>query len=105
MDKEGTFEYDVQYDMEYEVQNINFYHDSPYQWGRIYGDKANLVTCNEKESILDRKNNQIINLTQKMITSGCHIKKKSGARIRCTGKRHFNTIRDRYWYIVISNCD
>ena len=112
MDKEGTFEYDVQYDMEYEVQNINFYHDAPYQWGRISGGKTNLVTCKDKESTLERKNNQMINLTERVITSGCNIikksneiVKKSATVLRCTGKRTFNTIRDRYWYIVISNCD
>lgn len=44
-----------------------------------------------------------------MIVSGCHRENESeadGTRyIRCRGTRNFNTARDRWWYVAVSNCD
>ena len=48
----GSFEYDVRYDESYAVQNIDLYYDTPEQWTRAYGRKADLTTCTQKESVL-----------------------------------------------------
>ena len=91
----GTFEYDVRYAADYEVQNINFYYDTADQWGRVSGEKTDLVTCEDKASILEKANNQIINLTQNVLISGCKNENQpkfdenfTSTRIRCKGKRN-----------------
>ena len=48
----GSFEYDVRYDETYAVQNIDLYYDTPEQWERAYGRKADLTNCMQKESVL-----------------------------------------------------
>ena len=48
----GSFEYDVRYDESYAVQNIDLYYDTPEQWTRAYGRKADLTNCMQKESVL-----------------------------------------------------
>ena len=48
----GKFEYDIEYPVDYEVQNLDLYYDTESQWPLVYGDKSNLTTCREKESVL-----------------------------------------------------
>ena len=48
----GQFQYEVQYDESYGVQNIDLYYDTPEQWARVYGRTSDLTTCREKESVL-----------------------------------------------------
>ena len=48
----GKFEYDVQYDVSYGVQNIDLYYDTEEQWYRAYGHQSDLTSCREKESVL-----------------------------------------------------
>ena len=52
MSKYGNFEYDVEYDSSYGVQNLNLYYDTNEQWYRVYGDRADMKTCQQKESVL-----------------------------------------------------
>ena len=46
------FNYDVRYDEKYAVQNIDLYYDTPEQWTRVYGRRADLTDCRQKESVL-----------------------------------------------------
>lgn len=104
----GKFEYDVMYDASYGVQNIDLYYDTASQWARVYGDKADLTNCKQKESVLKVENNQFINLTEKMVVSGCTLVNNSLTStkyIHCKGSRNFNTARDRWWFVAISNCE
>ena len=48
----GKFDYDITYDASYGDQNIDLYYDTASQWARVYGDRADLTTCTEKESVL-----------------------------------------------------
>ncbi len=109
MSMHGRFEYDVVYEARYAVQNIDLYYDTPHQWARVYGKRADLNSCREKESVLQIENNQFINLTSEMMVSGCHRVDYNitGAAsvIRCNGTRNFNTARDRWWYVALSNCN
>ncbi len=103
----GKFEYDVMYEASYGVQNIDLYYDTTTQWPRVYGDRADLTTCKQKESVLKVENNQFINLTQKMIVSGCTLVNDTSNGIdliHCRGSRNFNTARDRWWFVAVSNC-
>ena len=55
------------------------------------------------------ENNQFINLTTSMVISGCtrHVFNKTGLtpRIICKGQRNFNTARERWWFVALSNCN
>lgn len=55
------------------------------------------------------ENNQFINLTTEMLVAGCtrHVANVSGAvpHIICKGTRNFNTARERWWFVAISNCN
>ncbi|CAB4062890.1 unnamed protein product [Lepeophtheirus salmonis] len=104
----GKFEYEIQYDMSYAVQNIDLYYDTNYQWNRVYGNTKDLDTCREKESVLQVEDNQFINLTTKMVVSGCHQvtnSNKSSVSMHCKGTRNFKTVRERWWFVAISNCN
>eukprot|EP00095_Tigriopus_kingsejongensis_P008718 maker-scaffold352_size199037-snap-gene-0.42 protein:Tk08718 transcript:maker-scaffold352_size199037-snap-gene-0.42-mRNA-1 annotation:"hypothetical protein DAPPUDRAFT_54015" len=105
----GRFQYEVQYDEVYGSQNIDLYYDTPAQWERVYGRDSNLKTCAEKESVLKVENNQFINLTTEMLVSGCEREtfNETGAipQIGCQGTRNFNTARERWWFVAISNCN
>ena len=56
----GKFEYDIIYDADYGMQNIDLYYDTKYQWARVYGKTADLTTCSEKESVLKVRNEKFI---------------------------------------------
>jgi hypothetical protein len=49
---QGHFQYEVQYEDVFAVQNIDLYYDTPQQWARVYGRKSDLKSCAEKESVL-----------------------------------------------------
>ncbi len=51
----GKFEYEVQYESKFGVQNLNLYNDGPSVWQRVYGWHADLTSCTEKESVLEVK--------------------------------------------------
>lgn len=48
----GKFEYDITYDASYGVLNLDLYYDTASQWARVYGDRADLTSCRQKESVL-----------------------------------------------------
>ena len=48
----GRFEYEIEYAEEFGVQNLDLYYDEASQWERVYGKKATLTSCREKESVL-----------------------------------------------------
>ena len=52
MSNHGKFEYDVQYDASYGVLNLDLYYDTASQWARVYGKRADLTSCRQKESVL-----------------------------------------------------
>ena len=59
-------------------------------------------------SFFQPENNQFINLTEKVIVSGCkRLNQTISGRdeIHCRGSRNFNTARDRWWFIAASNCE
>nr|XP_054760379.1 transmembrane protein 145-like [Lytechinus pictus] len=113
----GRLRFEVQYPQSFETQNLILYYDEPGQWPSVYPlDTAPLQTCLEKESVLKPENHQVVNLTTSYVWSGC-------ARLEtdvdsdwsrlfgdshffdCKGGRSFRSVRDRWWYIVLSNCN
>ena len=121
---EGKFEYDIEYPERFAVQNLDLYYDTLTQWPLVYGDKSNLTSCREKESVLQVKlrqrlldsfltlavqveNNQFINLTVDTLYSGCRrhtVRRDNSSYFRCRGSRNFKTARERWWFIAVSNC-
>ncbi len=53
------------------------------------------------------ENNQFINLTTTLEHSGCKKTNKTTgkAQLHCKGIRNFNTARDRWWFVAVSNCN
>merc|ERR1711971_452323 len=107
LSQHGKFEYDVSYEAKFGTINIGLYYDTVSQWNRVYGDTADLKTCEEKASVLKPQNNQIIQLTPDLNVSGCKIVNDtiSGKdHIHCRGSINFNTARPRWWYFTVFDC-
>ncbi|CAH2016378.1 unnamed protein product, partial [Acanthoscelides obtectus] len=72
LSQEGQFEYEIEYNEDQGDINLLLYYDTEDQWPAVY--KSN-KTCRQKESVLSREQNQIINLTTWSFTereqSGC----------------------------------
>ncbi|RWS11409.1 transmembrane protein 145-like isoform X1 [Dinothrombium tinctorium] len=92
---------------EYATQNILLYFDEPFQWAAVYKNESK--TCDEKISVLNKKNNQIIQLDEIDKLSGCEkgFGQYDGSVINifnCSSSRTFRTKRERWWYLAVSNC-
>ncbi|KAK4036312.1 hypothetical protein OUZ56_028373 [Daphnia magna] len=100
---EGRFSYDVEYDIDYAVQKLLLYYDTPNQWPLAYDQTK---SCEERESLLKIENNQIINLTSNSRSAECQIIRldPDKAKYRCVGNRTFRSSRERWWFIAVSNC-
>ncbi|KAG0724907.1 Transmembrane protein 145 [Chionoecetes opilio] len=104
LSKEGTFEYEVDYDIKYGTQRLLLYFDSQTQWDSVYKTDK---TCEEKEDALIRGNNQRINLTLPSNNEECEMVRLPGdsAYYHCKGSRNFESLRQRWWFIAVSNCE
>ncbi|KAG8192661.1 hypothetical protein JTE90_009691 [Oedothorax gibbosus] len=101
----GTFEYDIEYPKDFKTQNILLYYDEKNQWPAVY--KKN-KTCREQESVLSIPNGQLIAMNESTFRSGCFDSEDpalEGGWIHCHSKRTFQSRRERWWFIAISNCD
>ncbi|GFY37018.1 transmembrane protein 145, partial [Trichonephila inaurata madagascariensis] len=100
----GVFEYDIEYPKEYRTQNILLYYDERNQWPAVY--KTN-KTCREKESVLFVPNGQVIYLNETTFRSGCFDSTDDTLNgwLHCHSRRTFQSRRERWWFIAISNCD
>lgn len=101
---DGTFTFDVEYNMEYATEKLLLYYDSPDQWPAVY---KKFKTCEEKERVMKRENNQFINLTLVSVSSECEVIRLPGdkAYYHCKGSRAFSSVRERWWFIAVSNCE
>ncbi|XP_064470487.1 transmembrane protein 145-like [Ornithodoros turicata] len=100
----GHFSYDFEYPLEYQVQNLLLYYDEKHQWPAVYKKPK---TCQQKESVLNPNNGQIVNLTDWHYSSEC-LKHRIGEGkmfYKCVAQRRFRSVRERWWYIAISNCN
>ncbi|GIY50466.1 hypothetical protein CEXT_242492 [Caerostris extrusa] len=100
----GMFEYDIEYPKEFRTQNILLYYDERNQWPAVY--KTN-KTCKEKESVLFVPNGQVIYLNETTFRSGCFDSSDENMSgwIHCHSRRTFQSRRERWWFIAVSNCD
>ncbi|XP_071482112.1 transmembrane protein 145-like [Diadema antillarum] len=113
----GRLRFEVEYPKSFATQNLILYYDEPDQWPSVYPpDTARLLTCEEKESVLKPENHQVINLTTSYVWSGCvlvdtepnedyRLVLGDEQKFDCKGGRSFRSIRDRWWYIVLDNCN
>ncbi|XP_045106341.1 transmembrane protein 145-like [Portunus trituberculatus] len=104
LSKDGTFEFEVDYDLKYGTQRFLLYFDSPTQWPSVYRTEK---TCEEKESVLISGNNQKINLTLPFNNRECEVVRHPGdtAYNHCKGFRSFDSLRERWWFVAVSNCE
>ncbi|RZF40950.1 hypothetical protein LSTR_LSTR013205 [Laodelphax striatellus] len=109
LSEEGQFEYHIQYENEYAPQHLLLYYDSEKQWSSVY--KTN-KTCEQKESVLSRRQNQIILLTSSDGSAGCyHVSNSNNSgnkkmfTISCQNSRRFRSARERWWFIAVSSCN
>ncbi|XP_071034809.1 transmembrane protein 145-like [Parasteatoda tepidariorum] len=100
----GRFEYTIDYPKAFKTQNILLYFDEKNQWPAVYQKNK---TCREKESVLIIENGQVIYLNESTFRSGCIDHPEEGKKdwLRCHNERTFESRRERYWFIAISNCD
>ncbi|KAI1296606.1 Transmembrane protein [Halotydeus destructor] len=109
LSKDGRFKYQVQYPKDHEVQNILLYYDSNRQWPTVY--KRGL-DCTKQEAVLSTNNMQVINLTTRYQYSGCTERRvysddnetSSTVMVECDYHRYFESARERWWFIAVSNC-
>ncbi|KAK8719339.1 hypothetical protein OTU49_014100 [Cherax quadricarinatus] len=104
LSNDGVFTFEVEYNIEYAMEKLLLYYDSSHQWPAVYkSDKR----CEEKEAVMKKENNQFINLTLMSISSECEVVRLPGdkAFYHCKGTRSFRSVRERWWFIAVSNCD
>ncbi|KAJ4444911.1 hypothetical protein ANN_06710, partial [Periplaneta americana] len=106
LSEEGQFEYMIEYEAEYAVQNLLLYYDSANQWPAVYKTQK---TCLQKESVLNVTLHQVVNLTvETRLSSGCIFRNDSQTKralITCHSVRRFRSARERWWFLAISNCN
>ncbi|CAG9857921.1 unnamed protein product [Phyllotreta striolata] len=73
LSEDGQFEYQIDFDEDQGDPNLLLYYDTDDQWPAVY--KTN-KTCDERESVLNVRQNQIVNLTARIQPyrelSGCN---------------------------------
>ncbi|GLH08468.1 Predicted G-protein coupled receptor (GPCR), partial [Gryllus bimaculatus] len=101
---EGKFEYLIEYEKTYSVQKLLLYYDTFDQWASAYFPG---LSCEQRESLAKMSRKQIVNLTDQVPSSGCETIRTTGQRylVRCHESRRFNSARQRWWFIAVSNCN
>ncbi|XP_035675008.1 transmembrane protein 145-like isoform X1 [Branchiostoma floridae] len=86
-------------------QNILLYYDEDDQWPAVYPHPEK--NCSSKEAVLNVNNNQVLNLTTQYVWSGCEpvVSDDDSNTMTCGGGRSFQSVRERWWYIAVSNCE
>ncbi|KAF6021134.1 hypothetical protein EB796_020556 [Bugula neritina] len=116
LSKVGRFEFELSYPQKFDLgynaaQNILLYSD--LQWPSVYPRptlkrkkmEEKPLSCYDKESVLVPEYNQVINLTTRYRWSGCRLQTIAGEPwYTCKGGRTFASSRERWWYVVVSNC-
>ncbi|KAF4075943.1 hypothetical protein AMELA_G00224730 [Ameiurus melas] len=99
----GRLDFKFRYPKSHCCQNILLYFDESSQWPAVY--KRPDKDCYQKEAVLRPENNQVINLTTRYTWSGCVVEEDDGEEVlSCVGGRSFRSVRERWWYIVLSKC-
>ncbi|CAG0884590.1 unnamed protein product [Darwinula stevensoni] len=104
LSEDGKFEFEIEYPLEYAVESLLLYYDSPDQWPAVYKSGKN---CTEMLKPLKVENFQFVNLTSLDDLSGCQVVREQNdqAYYRCKEMRSFRSARERWWFIAIANCE
>uniref|UniRef100_A0AC35FBQ3 GPR180/TMEM145 transmembrane domain-containing protein n=1 Tax=Panagrolaimus sp. PS1159 TaxID=55785 RepID=A0AC35FBQ3_9BILA len=104
--QKGKFSYEFQYPASFAVESMYMYYDTADQWKAAYNGS---LTCQQRENILKPDNNQIIPLTPNAAFEDgakcIEITRFNNTWYWCKGERSFFSMRPRWWYIAIGNCD
>ncbi|XP_074040351.1 transmembrane protein 145 [Leptinotarsa decemlineata] len=83
LSENGEFEYEIEFNEDLGDLNLLLYYDTDDQWPSVY--KSN-KTCEQKESVLNRGQNQIVNLTAYLEVyrdlSGCYFAQEPRTTIK-----------------------
>ena len=100
---DSRMEYTFKYLLSSTPVNVLLYFDDQIK------ELENLTTCSDKEAVMRRENNQIINLTTSNYWSGCKAETDDDngpiEKIICRGRRSFRSIKPRTWSIAVSSCN
>ncbi|KAI1725573.1 rhodopsin-like GPCR transmembrane domain-containing protein [Ditylenchus destructor] len=104
---EGLLQYTVQYPARYEPQSLYLYYDIDSQWNAAY---SGILTCQQKEDILDPTNHQILRLTPEAeLDDGqptCDtVDRNNETWYLCHGQKSFFSMRPRWWFLAVGNCN
>ncbi|CAH1797967.1 unnamed protein product, partial [Owenia fusiformis] len=109
LSEKGRLEFVFEYPKSYESIDMLLYFDDEDQWPAVYKTSK---TCQQKLAVLKPENNQVINLSLRYAWSGCAIENKTWAatgvkqeQYVCSGGRSFRSVRERWWFIAVSNCE
>uniref|UniRef100_UPI00398EBF74 transmembrane protein 145-like isoform X3 n=1 Tax=Pristiophorus japonicus TaxID=55135 RepID=UPI00398EBF74 len=99
----GQISYHIRYPKEKHNVNLLFYYDEKTQWPSVY--KNSTKDCWSKEAVAANGNNQLLNLTQSFVLSGCQVVEANGINYTdCQRKLNFHSGRERWWFLAVSNC-
>ncbi|KAE9551939.1 hypothetical protein FO519_004840 [Halicephalobus sp. NKZ332] len=102
----GKFQFELHYPQDYEIQNLYMYFDTEDQWHKAYNKS---LSCQEKEDIANRNNSQILVLSPYTdILNGVvceEYERQNKSWYRCFGSRSYFSMRPRWWYFAIGNCE
>uniref|UniRef100_A0A915EFP4 GPR180/TMEM145 transmembrane domain-containing protein n=1 Tax=Ditylenchus dipsaci TaxID=166011 RepID=A0A915EFP4_9BILA len=92
---------------DYEVLSVYLYFDSDSQWNAAYNHS---LSCQQKEEIINPTNNQILRMSPSSNsengTPACDaFNKNNESWYRCTGNKTFFSMRPRWWFIAVGNCN
>ncbi|XP_067851113.1 transmembrane protein 145 isoform X2 [Heptranchias perlo] len=103
LSEKGQISYHIRYPKEKHNVNLLFYYDEKTQWPSVY--KNSSKDCWSKEAVAASGSNQLLNLTQSFVLSGCQVIEANGINYtECQRKLNFRSARERWWFLAISNC-
>ncbi|KAG5900075.1 hypothetical protein JTB14_016047 [Gonioctena quinquepunctata] len=83
LSEDGQFEYEIEFNEDQGDLNLLLYYDTENQWPSVY--KSN-KTCEQRESVLNRDQNQIVNLTAHLEVyrdlAGCYFQQEPSTTIK-----------------------
>ncbi|XP_070551165.1 transmembrane protein 145-like [Ptychodera flava] len=102
-DEEGSLQYEIKYKAADCCYKLLMFNDEPGQWPYIR-EHGQALSCGEKKEVIPGAENAKLTLQDPY--NGCQRYNDSDGveYMLCTGGRSFETVRARWWFLVMSNC-
>ncbi|XP_071953646.1 transmembrane protein 145-like [Antedon mediterranea] len=102
-DEYGEMDYTFTYPATECCYQMLIFNDEPGQWPFVR-EHENELNCLERKELIPSYYNGKVTLST---SQNCELRMNNNTRQEeffCHGKRHFDVIDERWWYIVIANC-